>query len=108
MEVATFVTSDCREDSFIGASGGKTLITVVGVLNVGGKEVTTVRINCVCRLRKDGGRIVGKEDSGWLKGFYLCCFVFVHGQYFKAGALAGPGVFSCAELEKELVERGKE
>lgn len=46
LEAATLVTSDCREDSFGGAGGVEPQLQV-GVLDMGSKEVTTVRINFV-------------------------------------------------------------
>lgn len=45
LDIAMFVASDCKEDSFNKAGGGKILITVTGIMNVGGKEVDTVGIN---------------------------------------------------------------
>lgn len=47
LDRAMLVASDCGEDSFNRAGGGKTLIMVTGIMNVGDKELDIVGINFV-------------------------------------------------------------
>lgn len=47
LNIAMLVASACKEDSFNKAGGGKILITVTGIMIVGGKEEDIVGINFV-------------------------------------------------------------